>query len=93
MDSLSIVILGIFLVSGGGAILLYNRSLPRHALEHVLNGLGGVLVVCGLAVIRDGKTGSRHILWMLHDQAHHATHHGASQLNLPTQVGRETARS
>jgi hypothetical protein len=72
MDSPSIVILGVLLVSGGGALLLYNRSRPRHALEHVLNGLGVVLVACGLAVIRDGATGSRHILWMLHDQAHHA---------------------
>lgn len=73
MDSPSIVIVGILLVSGGSALLLYTRSRPHFRSEVFLNGLGVALVACGLAVIRDGATGSRHILWMLHDQTHHAS--------------------
>ncbi|WP_334146416.1 hypothetical protein [Hyphomicrobium sp.] len=83
MDSPSIVILGVLLVSGGGVLLLYNRSRRHSSSEIFFNGLGVVLVACGLAVVRDGATGSRHILWMLHDQAHHSARLGTNPLDLP----------
>lgn len=91
MDSTSILILGVLIVSGGGTLLLYNRSQPQHRFEVFVNCLGAILIACGLAVIRDGATGSRHILWMLHDQAHQATRHGTSQSDLTKQVRREAA--
>lgn len=93
MASFPIITRGVLLVSGGGALLLYNRSRPHCGSEVFFNGLGVVLVACGLAVIRDGATGSRHILWMLHDQAQHATRHGTSPLDLLEEISRGIARS
>jgi hypothetical protein len=69
MGSVSIVIVGILAVSGSGGMLFYNHLLPHHSFETIVNGVGVALLACGLAVIHDGATGSRDILWMLPGQA------------------------
>jgi len=79
MNPMSIVMLGGLLVFCGGALLHYSYTLSHRRSEILLNGLGVALLACGLAVVRDGATGSRHILWMLPDQAIHA----ASLADLP----------
>lgn len=81
MDSPSIVALGVLLVAGGGILLLSNRTRAQSKSEAFFNGLGVVLVVCGLAVVRDGVTGSRRILWMLQDRAPHVTSYRTHRLD------------
>ena len=64
MVSTTISIVGLLMVAVGGT-LVYWQSLGRRKFETVVAGLGVALIACGLAVVRDGMSGSRDILWML----------------------------
>jgi len=55
---------GFLMITAGGA-LVYYLSLRHGRFETVFNGLGVALIACGIAVVRDGASATRDILWML----------------------------
>jgi hypothetical protein len=64
MQSISICLFGLGMIGVGGALMhLQYRGLIRH--ETLIAGIGVAFIACGVAVIKDGASGSREILWML----------------------------
>lgn len=68
MELITILAFGLALTAMGAGFLYYHFRAARR-FETLIAVVGGVLVVCGLAVVRDGVSGSRRILWMLPSHA------------------------
>lgn len=67
-----ICLLGIVMILVGG-LAAYRQRLHSGRYDGFVNGLSVALIACGIAVLRDGITGSRHILWMLPEVMAHAS--------------------
>lgn len=64
MQSISICLVGFGMVAVG-SILMYLQFHGVKRFETLIAGAGVALIACGAAVVNDGASGSREILWML----------------------------